>query len=202
MATGYKRPSATFQTQLIDSKSRFIATIGLVESVNAAKAFLLDVAQTMPDATHHAYAYRIGYGSSVIESLSDAGEPYGTAGQPVMSVLRGSELGDSIIVITRYWGGIKLGTGGLVRAYTDSAKAAVAGVSVEVKIERVRYLIALPYSLYERAVRIAHELEAEVEGEDYTADVTLTLQLPEVNAALLETRLRDLSAGAIEIARL
>lgn len=202
MADGYKRPASVFQAELIDNKSRFIATIGMVETVEAARAFLVEVGREMPDASHHVYAYRVGHGSSVIESLSDAGEPSGTAGQPVMAVLRGSGLGDAMIIVTRYWGGIKLGTGGLVRAYTDAAKASVAGVTVEVKIARVHLLVVLSYPLYERAVRIARALEADIEAEDYAADVTLTLQIPEANADLLEERLRDLSAGSAQMTRL
>jgi uncharacterized YigZ family protein len=202
VADGYKRPAAIFRTELIDNKSRFIATIGMVETVDAARAFLAEIGSEMSDASHHVYAYRVGHGSSVIESLSDAGEPSGTAGQPVMAVLRGSGLGDAMITVTRYWGGIKLGTGGLVRAYTDAAKAAVTGVAVEVKIARVHLLVVLSYPLYERAVRIARALDADIEGEDYAADVTLTLQLPQANADLFEERLRDLSAGSAQMTRL
>jgi uncharacterized YigZ family protein len=202
VADGYKRPAAIFRTELIDNKSRFIATIGMVETVDAARVFLAEIGSEMSDASHHVYAYRVGHGSSVIESLSDAGEPSGTAGQPVMAVLRGSGLGDAMITVTRYWGGIKLGTGGLVRAYTDAAKAAVTGVAVEVKIARVHLLVVLSYPLYERAVRIARALDADIEGEDYAADVTLTLQLPQANADLFEERLRDLSAGSAQMTRL
>jgi uncharacterized YigZ family protein len=202
VADGYKRPAAIFRTELIDNKSRFIATIGMVETVDAARVFLAEIGSEMSDASHHVYAYRVGHGSSVIESLSDAGEPSGTAGQPVMAVLRGSGLGDAMITVTRYWGGIKLGTGGLVRAYTDAAKAAVTGVAVEVKIARVHLLVVLSYPLYKRAVRIARALDADIEGEDYAADVTLTLQLPQANADLFEERLRDLSAGSAQMTRL
>ena len=92
-------------------------------TVKEAKAFLAAVRAEMPDANHHVYAYRVGFGNSVIEGMSDDGEPSGTSGPPVLAVLRGSGIGDVIVVVTRYFGGTKLGTGGLVRAYSDAARA-------------------------------------------------------------------------------
>lgn len=196
-ASGYLRPAATYRTELEVSRSRFIATLACVESVEQARAFLSDVQQEMPDASHHVYAFVIGHGKSVSEGLSDAGEPTGTAGQPVMAVLRGSGLGDTIIVVTRYFGGIKLGTGGLVRAYTDAAKAAVAGAKTEPKIARVQFCFRVPYSLYDRVRRIIQAHDATVDVNDFAEDISITLTIEQAKAESFIMQLQELSAGKI-----
>ena len=113
------------------SNSRFITTVSYVDSVNSARGFLAAVRDEMPDANHHVYAYRIGYGNSVIEGMSDDGEPSGTAGPPVLAVLRGTNIGDVIVIVTRYFGGTKLGTGGLVRAYSEAARLGLSSLKTE-----------------------------------------------------------------------
>ncbi|MCA9906267.1 MAG: YigZ family protein, partial [Anaerolineae bacterium] len=196
----YRRPAATFRTEHVVARSRFIATITLVESVEQARAFLTSIQNEMPDASHHVYAYVVGHGSSVIEGMSDAGEPSGSAGPPVMAVLRGSKLGDTLIVVTRYFGGTKLGVGGLVRAYSDAARAALLGVTIEERIPRVRLTVDATYALYERIVRLVQSQEGNIEATDFTADVHLTLVLPLRNLDLFQSELRELSAGRIQAA--
>src|SRR5438552_3674735 len=115
-------PAGAARTEIRASNSRFIATAG----VRAA----------MPDASHHVYAYIVGHGATTTLSMTDDGEPPGTAGRPVMAVLKGSGLGDVALVITRYFGGTLLGTGGLVRAYGDAAKAVLAILPRAEKIDR------------------------------------------------------------------
>jgi uncharacterized YigZ family protein len=114
--TRYLIPAGTVRVETEVSRSRFIATLGMAETAEAARAFIAGVRAEMPDASHHVYAFRVGYGASVIEGLSDDGEPSGTSGPPIMAVLRGAPVGDVVLVVTRYFGGTKLGTGGLVRA--------------------------------------------------------------------------------------
>src|SRR5690348_4882092 len=117
--TRYRIPAATTRIEHEVSRSRFIATLGNAATVEAARGFIAEIRAEMPDASHHVYAFKVGYGSSVTEGLSDDGEPTGTAGPPVLAVLRGADIGDAALVVTRYFGGTKLGTGGLVRAYSD-----------------------------------------------------------------------------------
>src|SRR3954447_8809272 len=119
-------PAGPARTQNRASNSRLIASAPPSATVEAARAFIVGVRAEMPDASHHVYAYIIGHGSTTTMSMTDDGEPPGTAGRPVMAVLRGSGLGDLVIVVTRYFGGTLLGTGGLVRAYGDAAKAVLA----------------------------------------------------------------------------
>ena len=129
-------PAGPARTEIRASNSRFIASAAPAATVEAARAFIAGVRAEMPDASHHVYAYIVGHGATTTLSMTDDGEPPGTAGRPVMAVLKGSGLGDVALVITRYFGGTLLGTGGLVRAYGDAAKAVLAILPRMEKIER------------------------------------------------------------------
>ncbi len=181
--------------------SRFLATIGPAPSVKVARAFLHAIREEMPDATHHVHAFRVGHGASITEGMSDDGEPAGTSGPPALAVLRGSGLGDVALVITRYFGGTKLGTGGLVAAYGDAAKAAVAAVETEEKITRVAMELTVPYPHLEGVKRLLAAQGGRVVREGFEADVTLRVQVPEESVASLRERLGDLSSGQIEMTR-
>lgn len=175
---GYLIPAETHRTELIVVNSRFITTIACTPTVEEAKAFLASVRAEMPDATHHVYAFRVGYGNSVIEGMSDDGEPSGTAGPPVLAVLRGSDLGDIAIVVTRYFGGTKLGTGGLVRAYGDSARVGLDSLPVTRKIGKQVVALELPYSFYQPVRRLIDQHEGSVDEEDFAGDVTIWASFP------------------------
>ena len=116
-------PSGSARIELRVVNSRFIGSAGPAHSVEQAKAFITAIRAEMPDASHHVYAYIIGHGATTTLGMSDDGEPSGTAGRPALAILRGSGLGDVVLVITRYFGGTLLGTGGLVHAYGDTARA-------------------------------------------------------------------------------
>ncbi len=181
----YIVPSETYQTEIVIHKSRFISTISRVDSVDEAKAFLNSIRAQMPDASHHVYAFRIGHGKSVIEGMSDAGEPSGTSGPPILSILRGSDLGDVIIVVTRYFGGTKLGTGGLVRAYSEAAKAALDGVRTELKQDWITIRVQIEYSHFELIKRFIDGVDGHIIDIIYTDRVTLLIKFPadKVNSA-------------------
>ena len=133
---GYPVPAETIRIENVVVNSRFIATIGPAASVDEAKAFIAEMRAAMPDASHHVYAYKVGFGGSVTEGMSDDGEPSGTSGPPILAVLRGANLGDVVIVVTRYFGGTKLGTGGLVRAYGNAARAALQGLPTRLRFPK------------------------------------------------------------------
>lgn len=179
MAQRYPIPAETIRTELIVKRSRFIATAAYVETVETARAFIRKIRDEMPDATHHVYAFRVGYGSSVNEGLSDDGEPSGTSGKPTMAVLRGADLGDTVLVISRYYGGTKLGTGGLVRAYGNSAKAVLELLPVTEKVSMSTVSIRLPYSHYEQVKRVLPEYQAQILNEDFADRIRLTLSIPD-----------------------
>ena len=125
----YPVPAHETRCEMVVVNSRFIATLAPVFSVDEAKAFIDRVKSEFPDASHNVPVYLVGYGDSVIAHCSDAGEPSGTAGRPALAVLSGSGLGDAAVVVTRYFGGAKLGTGGLVRLDCNVMARAVRFIS-------------------------------------------------------------------------
>jgi len=193
----YPVPAKTVRIENVVVNSRFIATLGRAATVEEAKAFIQTVREEMPDATHHVYAFKVGYGGSVTEGMTDDGEPSGTSGPPVLAVLRGADLGDVVIVVTRYFGGTKLGTGGLVRAYGGAAKDALAALPVEMKVKKHYIGISIPYSFYDRLKLLLAEHRGEVDGEEFDTEVTVYAYLPVDRLDTLTAALQDLTAGRV-----
>lgn len=194
----YLIPVEPVRTEIIVTKSRFITSIAPVFTVDEAKAYLQQIRSEMPDASHHVYAYRIGHGKSVIESMSDAGEPSGTAGPPVLAVLRGSDIGDIIVIVTRYFGGTLLGTGGLVRAYGDAAREGLDALKTELKIAKTLLGIETPYGWYELIKRLIDEHNGEIQDESFTGDVTIMAQFPDDDITAFSSALVELTNGQVE----
>jgi len=197
MTTSYRIPAATHRSETTVANSLFITSIAYAPSVEQAKTFLSQIREEMPDASHHVYAFRVGYGNSVIEGMSDDGEPSGTAGPPVLSVLRGTDIGDIIIVVTRYFGGTKLGTGGLVRAYSEAARTALNTLPTEIKIEKRTFGIECPYPFYEQVKRLVHQHGGTIEDEDFAAEVLLVVVFPVDRITAFESEISELTAGNV-----
>ncbi len=193
----YRIPKQQTRVEIRVSNSRFIATVAPAFTVKEAQGFLREIRAELPDATHHVYAFKVGYGASVSEGMSDDGEPSGTAGPPAMAVLRGSNVGDVALVITRYFGGTKLGTGGLVSAYTSAAKAAFEALDTEEKVTRVGVELAVPYSLLERLRLLLAGYETTDIEELFEAEVLVRFQVPEEHLPAMTTAIQDLSAGRV-----
>src|SRR5262245_37541272 len=153
----------------------------------------------MPDASHHVYAYIIGHGATTTLGMSDDGEPSGTAGRPALAVLRGSGLGDVALVVTRYFGGTLLGTGGLVHAYGDAAKAVLALLPREEKVERHVLAARVPYTAYETARRLIAAHAGSILDEAFAADVTLRVLLPAAQVVAFTATLGEATAGQAQI---
>jgi uncharacterized YigZ family protein len=194
----YFVPVGIQRTETEVAKSRFIATVGPVNTVEESKAFLSQIRAEMPDASHHVYAFRVGFGKTTIEGMSDDGEPAGTAGPPVLSVLRGTKLGDTIIVVTRYFGGTKLGTGGLVRAYQEAAHVAFNTLKAEEKIEKKLLGIEAPYSFYEQIKRLIESHHGELDEETFAEQITLIVSFREGDVPGFSQALMDLTAGRVQ----
>jgi len=194
----YLVPLGFQRTETEVAKSRFIASVDRAETAEEAKAFIARIREEMSDASHHVYAFRAGYGASVTEGMSDDGEPSGTSGPPILSVLRGSGIGDIVIVVTRYFGGTKLGTGGLVRAYSEAAHVALNQLPTEEKIEKRLLGFDTSYSLFEQVKLLIAAHGGEIEDESFAADVTLMVRFALVDVPAFTDSLRDLSAGQIE----
>ena len=176
MSKRYPIPASEVRTEIRVSKSRFIATAAPAFSVEEAKAFIARVKDEFSDASHNVPAFVIGYGPSVTAHCNDDGEPSGTAGRPMLAVLQGSGLGDIVVVVTRYFGGTKLGTGGLVRAYGDAVKAVLEEIPLAEKVPTHTVMMATPYTLYEQVKLLVEAQNGRVLDEEFAADVTITAQ--------------------------
>lgn len=195
--SSYRVPRRRARAEIRVSNSRFIATLQRAGSMSDAQAFLREMRDEMPDATHHVYAFKIGCGASVSEALSDDGEPSGTSGPPALAVLRGADIGDAALVITRYFGGTKLGTGGLVAAYTQAAKAVLAIVQTEMKVTRAGFAVTVPYRLHAPMLRLLAEHEALIEGEQFGEHVCVQYQVAVERIDSLAAAIANISAGQI-----
>ena len=196
-AEPYPIPATIHRITTEVARSRFIATIAPVSTIEAAKIFLAQIRAEMPDATHHVYAFRVGHGASVTEGMSDDGEPSGTAGPPVLAVLRGSGIGDIILVVTRYFGGTKLGTGGLVRAYSEAAHIALKGLSIELKVEKRLLGMELPYNLFEQTKLLIAAHNGLIEDTDFAATVTILATFAISDISAFTAALAELSSGRV-----
>ncbi|MBT3314186.1 MAG: YigZ family protein [Anaerolineae bacterium] len=195
----YPVPAKEIRREIVIGGSRFIATLAPASSIEEAKTFIVRMKSEFGDASHNVPAYLIGGGNSVTAHTSDDGEPSGTAGRPALAVLRGSGLGDVALVITRYFGGTKLGTGGLVRAYTQAAQAVVSDVPRAQKVLAHTILLVAPYSLLERIRLLVVEHKGEILDEDFAADVTMTMRFKIEKLAAFEKTLTELSAGQLAV---
>jgi uncharacterized YigZ family protein len=198
MTKSYAVPLTEIRREHEVLKSRFIATLGPAFSIDEARAFVAGIKKEFADAAHNVPAYIIGGGNTVTEYFSDDGEPSGTAGKPALTVLRTSGLGDVVLVVTRYFGGTLLGTGGLVKAYTEAAQSVINAVERGRRIPVHVAMAAIPYNLLERVRILTEKKHGKILGEDFAGDITLTLQFPVENFEAFQTDLRELSAGKIQ----
>lgn len=193
-------PAKKFEVESWVKNSHFISSIAPAFTVSEAKDFIAEINKQYADATHNVPAYVIGSGASTIAHSSDDGEPSGTAGKPALAVLMGSDLGDVVLVITRYFGGTKLGTGGLVKAYSSAAKEAVEGVPRAKKIPVQQASLICPYSIHKSALRLIRLHQGLNIQEHFTEEVRIDFSLPNDQAALLQDSIRDLTNGQIAVA--
>jgi len=198
MIRSYTVPLTEIRREQMVVNSRFIATLAPAFSIDEARAFIARIKKEFADATHNVPVYIIGGGNTVTEYFSDDGEPAGTSGKPALAVLRGSGLGDAALVITRYFGGTLLGTGGLVKAYTEAAQSVVNTVGRGQRIPVHVMMLAIPYNLLERVRLLAARHHSEILGEDFACDITLTIQTPVGDFEAFQLGMRELSVGKIE----
>ena len=194
----YAIPAGEARTEIEVLNSRFIATAAPVFSVDEARAFVARIRSEFPDATHHVPAYVVGHGASTMAHCSDDGEPANTAGRPALAVLQGSGLGDVAVVVTRYFGGTKLGTGGLVRAYGDAVRAVLEVLPRAQKVATHTLLLVVPYALFER-LRLAVEAHAgQILEEAFAAEVSVTARFPVERVPGFQSEVQELSGGRVQ----
>jgi uncharacterized YigZ family protein len=188
--SAYPVPSRQATAELREKGSRFLAVVGPAAGEAEAKAALAALARGHPDATHLCWAWRLGQPPR--ERSADAGEPAGTAGVPMLQVLRGAGLSDVLAVVARWFGGVKLGKGGLARAYAAAVRAALEGLSVEQRLVRVTLILSAPLARVGAIKRLIRPPGIELESETYGAEATLVLKVEEDRRAALEQQLANL----------
>lgn len=192
----YLVPSGPATAEVVIKRSRFIAFIERAENTAAAMAFIDSLRQRYPDARHHCWAYIAGPPENTADiGLSDDGEPHGTAGRPMMTVLAHSGVGEIVAVVVRYFGGTKLGTGGLVRAYSSVLQEAMELLPTERKTTRRALLVEVPFQDDSRLRQYFENNGIQIDDITYTTGVTFSLS---IDAALVDRTVKalaDLTSG-------
>jgi len=181
MSRDYPVPAGYLERETEVKKSRFIARVAPVSSRDEVKAFVEQAWQDHPDARHVCWAYQIGRpGSAAEAAMNDDGEPSGTAGKPILSVIQHKDMGDVLVIVIRYFGGIKLGAGGLVRAYAGAAESVLSAVDRVVQQPEVAVNAKLGFADEQPVRHWCEQNSARIEGVDYGAGVAMALAVPEV----------------------
>ena len=194
---GYLTAAGYGEAEYTDKHSRFIGRVRPVTDEAEARAFIEDIRRSFADASHNVYAYILRQGS--ILRWSDDGEPGGTSGQPTLAVLQGAGLTDVCCVTTRYFGGILLGSGGLVRAYSSAARLALSEAGVARMTPWRKGAFACSYARYERLRRLLEDRGARIEDAAFGAEVEIVFSAPESHTEALGDMLRDVTSGEIEV---
>lgn len=163
--------------QIVEKKSKFIANICYVSTQEEADQKLEQLKKKYHDARHNCYAYRIQTADKIIEKASDDGEPSGTAGAPILNLLAKQELVNVIVIVTRYFGGILLGTGGLVRAYTESAKEALEKASFAIEEPGVEVKILLPYENFDKFKHYCQTRQINIIESNFSEVVSCIIEI-------------------------
>lgn len=175
----YPIPARIHRVEETIQRSRFVTTAAHAPVADAAHAFIETIRQEFPDATHNSWAFVAGApGSTTHIGMSDDGEPHGTAGRPMLTALLHGGVGEIVAVCTRYFGGVKLGTGGLSRAYAGGVKLVLETLPTEERVERAPIVIEVGYSDVDVLQRLMEELDVTVEHETYEADVRYLCLVP------------------------
>jgi uncharacterized YigZ family protein len=193
-------PGQTHSAQLSVRRSRFLATIAHCASVEDARAFIQVQRQNYADATHNCWAFCAGPpGDTARIACHDDGEPHGTAGRPMLTVLLYSGIGELACVVTRYFGGTKLGTAGLARAYQESVRATLADLPLRLRAETTAIRVTVNYKYIDALRRILPAHEARISRESFTEAACFHITVPTEHLEAFRLQLDNLSAGSARI---
>lgn len=196
MSTRYLIPAATHRVEDSIKRSRFIATAANAPDSEAAKAFIAEVKEEFPDATHNCWAFAAGPPADTAHvGMSDDGEPHGTAGKPMLSTLLHGDVGEIAVVVTRYFGGTKLGTGGLVRAYSSMVNLVLDSLPTREQVDTVTVIATIPYQAVTLFKRMLPDHEVEILEEIFTDQAAFELKLPEERLPGFAGQLIELTDG-------
>lgn len=199
---GYAVPARVHRVEEVVRRSRFLTALARAPDAAAAHAFVAAMRDEHPDATHHCYAFVAGPpGSTAHIGMSDDGEPHGTAGRPMLTALLHSEVGEVVAVCTRYYGGVKLGTGGLSRAYGGGVKRALQDLPTELEVQRVEIAVTVGYRHVDGVRRLLEESETVVLDESFGEQVRFLFAVAAHAWPALERAIGDATQGAAEIGK-
>ncbi|MCK8540214.1 IMPACT family protein [Yersinia ruckeri] len=196
----YLIPAASVSVNEEIKKSRFITLLAHTRGVNEAKAFIQQVKSEHPTARHHCWAFVAGAPTDSQQlGFSDDGEPSGTAGKPILAQLLGSHIGEITAVVVRYYGGVKLGTGGLVKAYGSGVQQALKQTEVKYKVPQLEYTLLCDYAQLVMVESLLQQVDGQILQGEYGVQVSLRLSLPATLACQIGDKLRDLSRGSLQL---
>lgn len=187
------------EAELKEKSSRFLAYAAPVASREEAERLMEQIRRTHFDASHHCYAYRIGIGSEEVTRAVDDGEPAGSAGKPILSVIQGEDLTNVLVAVTRWFGGIKLGVGGLARAYAESTKRVLELCQRITCYETTVLEIEFPYQKLSPILKVVEQFTASVISTDYADTVRLYAKIRRSRAESFIAALQNAAAGRIKI---
>lgn len=180
-------------SQIIVKKSRFIASMFYIESEEQANQIIKETKKKYFDAKHNCYAYRINNSNYILEKYSDDGEPSGTAGQPILNVLKGKELENVLIIVTRYFGGILLGTGGLVKAYTDSTIAVMENINIVNKSIGNKVKIEISYNDIDKLNYYMRQNNIKIYKNNFLQNIEVFVEITQEKLENLEKQKNELN---------
>lgn len=196
MSSRYLIPAGNHRAEESIKRSRFIVSVAHAADSESAKAFIAEIKDEFPDATHNCWAFAAGPpGDTAQVGMSDDGEPHGTAGKPMLNTLLHGDVGEMAVVVTRYFGGTKLGTGGLVRAYSSMVNLALDTMETKEKVDTTRILVTIPYPSVTLFKRMLPEFEVEIEEELFTDEAAFLLIMPEEHLEEFTARLSEMTDG-------
>jgi uncharacterized YigZ family protein len=196
----YRIPGIAHRVEDVIERSRFITTVAHAPDAEEARAFIDEMRREFPDANHNCWAFVAGPpGSTASVGMSDAGEPHGTAGRPMLDVLIHSDIGEVVAVVTRYFGGTKLGKGGLVRAYGGCVQHALESLPTVLRIERVALALTVAYSDIDAARKAIADNDAEITAEAYATDVSYTVNVMKRSVDAFLKAIADATSGRARI---
>ena len=193
----YKLPLRVAEAEFVEKKSRFICNITPISSQEEALSFINQIRTKYKDANHNVYAYKLRAGN--ICRFNDDGEPSGTAGMPLLDTFVKQYIYDFCAVATRYFGGIMLGGGGLVRAYSRTGAIGLEASGVGIMRELTLCKVAVPYPLYEITQRQLLASDCNITDEDFGADVVVSFNLPTESFAVLDTKITEMTSGSVHV---
>jgi len=195
----YKTIRKSVEAELKEKGSRFVCRATPVSTRDEAEKLIGDINQKFYDATHNCYAYNVGCGKDTISRFNDDGEPAGTAGKPILQAITSRHLTDIVVIVTRYFGGTKLGTGGLVRAYGGSATLALDKADIIIEFLKTDVNILYDYQYSNLVRNLINKYKGDIESTDYGENVSQNIRIRNSKTTEFINQLTDLSSGHVKV---